>query len=153
MMNYRVIIIEQDESMLTRLSSVIKSATEFNLVASYRDIKSALGQAGMFRPNLFLVDLEQPQDLDLISRFTIIFPQANILGMLNKWDETIADCALEAGLQGCLIKPFEAKNVFEILALYEQRGAAKSARVMSFFSPKGRSGRTTLASIMAMEIA
>lgn len=152
-MKYCVILIEHDEDMLLKLSSVIKSSQQFNLVATYHDAKSALGQGSMFRPDLFLIDIEHSEALELISRFAVIFPHASILGTLLRWNEDIADRALAEGLQGCLLKPFSVTDIFNTLTLYQQRGKAKPPRVMAFFSPKGRSGRTTLASILAIELA
>ena len=152
-MKYRVILIEHDEDMLIKLSSVIKSSQQFDLVASYHDVKSALGQGSMFRPDLFLIDMEHAESLELISRFAVIFPRASILGTLLHWNEDIADRALAEGMQGCLLKPFSVNDIFNTLRLYEQRGKAKPSRVMAFFSPKGRSGRTTFASILAFELA
>lgn len=152
-MKYRVILIEQNEDMLLKLSSVIKSSQQFNLVATYHDVKSALGQGSMFQPDLFLIDMEPSETSELISRFAVIFPQASILGTLNKWNADIADKALEEGMQGCLLKPFSVADIFNTLNLYQRRGKAEPPRIMAFFSPKGRSGRTTLASIMAIELA
>ena len=152
-MKYRVILIEHNEDMLLKLSSVIKSSQQFNLVATYHDVKSALGQGSMFQPDLFLVDMEHSETPELISRFTVIFPYASMLGTLTRWNADIADRALEEGMQGCLLKPFSVADIFNTLKLYQQRGKAAPPRVMAFFSPKGRSGRTTLASIMAIELA
>ncbi len=152
-MKYRVILIENDENMLLKLSNVLKSSKSFNLVATYQDVKAALGQGSMFRPDLFLIDLEQSDAVKSISRFTVIFPRANILGTMTHWDADIADQALAEGIHGCLLKPFSDTDIFTTIQLYNQRGEPKPSRVMSFFSPKGRSGRTTLASILAIELA
>ena len=152
-MKYRVILIERNEDMLLKLSSVIKSSQQFNLVASYQDVKSALGQGSMFQPDLFIIDMEHSETPELISRFAVIFPRASILGTLTKWNAYIADRALAEGMQGCLLKPFSVADIFNTLNLYHQRGKAAPPRIMTFFSPKGRSGRTTLASILAIELA
>ena len=139
--------------MLMQLSGMLKEAPEFNLVATYQSGVSALGKGGMFRPNLFLVDMKQPRILELISRFAFIFPNAHILGTMSQWDADLADSALAAGVHGCLLKPFSPADITGMLALYEQRGTTRPSRVMAFFSPKGRSGRSTLASILAVELA
>ena len=152
-MKYRVILIEHNEDMLLKLSNAIKSSQQFNLVATYRDVKSALGQGSMFQPDLFLIDMEHSETPELISRFTVIFPYASMLGTLTRWNADIADRALEEGMQGCLLKPFSVTDIFNTLKLYQQRGKVEPPRVMTFFSPKGRSGRSTLASILAIELA
>ena len=51
------------------------------------------------------------------------------------------------------ISQSKMNEVIEYLQLYSIRGKHKPARVISFFSPKGRSGRTTLVALLAMLIA
>ena len=148
-----VILIEHDEEMSLRISNAIKSSSQFYLAAVFSDVKAALGQSSMFRPNLFLIDLENSDALQSLPMFKNLFPQVHLVGTLLQWNEDIADQALAEGVQGCLLKPFSEKDIFNTLELYERRGASKPPRVMSFFSPKGRSGQTTFASILAVELA
>ena len=152
-MTYRVILVERDEYMLMQLSGVLKASSQFILVSTYQDVKLALGRGGMFRPNLFLLDMEDPDTLEQVSRFKMVFPGARIMGTMNTWDADLADKALVAGMQGCLLKPFRIEDISTAFSIYDNRGDAKPPRVLSFFSPKGRSGRTTLASILAIELA
>lgn len=152
-MKYRVILVEQDEYMLMQLSGVLKASPEFDLVASYQDTKSALGRGSMFRPNLFLLDMEEPYALEQVSRFRLVFPQARIMGTMNTWNADLADRALAAGIQGCLLKPFKVEDIITAFSIYENRGDAKPPRFMTFFSPKGRAGRTTLTAILGIELA
>lgn len=152
-MKYRVILVEQDESMLMQLSGELRASSDFDLVASYQDAKSALGRGSMFRPNLFLLDIDDPDTLNQISRFKLVFPQASFMGTMNTWDADIADQALLAGIQGCLMKPFKAEDILTTFSIYDNRGDAKPARIVSFFSPKGRAGRTTLSAILGIELA
>jgi ATPases involved in chromosome partitioning len=70
-----------------------------------------------------------------------------------QWDPVKAQRAVESGITGCILKPFTAKEVPEHLQLYSARGKHEPARLISFFSPKGRAGRTTLAAILSLLIA
>ena len=75
------------------------------------------------------------------------------MATMFQWDPFRAQKALEAGITGCIIKPFSAKEILEYLRLYTIRGKHEPARYISFFSPKGRAGRTTLTALLALLIA
>ena len=152
-MAYQVIVIEDDPNMLEDIVGVLRRSPDFTVAATYKNVNNALGQAGMFKPNLFFINLDSPKMLDALSDFSDTFPGAYILGMLGQWDPLVARQAMENGATGCILKPFTAKEVLEYLQLYSVRGQHKPPRLISFFSPKGRAGRTTLAAILALLIA
>ena len=152
-MAYQVILIESDTDMLNELLTPLKRSAEFSVAATYTSAHAAIGQASMFRPNLFLLDVEDDEELDMLPAFADIFPGAYILGMMNTWDAERALKSLRGGAMGCVLKPFAAKDLLDAMQLYTTRGAHKPARTVSFFSPKGRAGRTTLAAILALLIA
>ena len=152
-LKYRVILVEHDAHMLSELAGALRASSVFDLAAAYQETEPALGRSSVFRPNLFLVDVDHPESLEYLSRFSELFPKASVLGLMEQWDADLADRALEAGVMGCILKPFHAEDVVSAMELYKRRGQPKPARTFAFFSPKGRSGRTTLASILAMELA
>ena len=152
-MAYKTVVVEDDPQMLDEIVSVLRRSTDFEVSSTYKRVNNALGQAGMFHPNLFFIDIENEEMLNAIPAFVDIFPGAFLLGMMEQWDPLIARRAMEGGATGCIIKPFTAKDVGEYLQIYTVRGQHKPARLISFFSPKGRAGRTTLAAILALLIA
>ena len=152
-MAYQVILIESDTEMVNELLTPLKRSPDFSVAATYTSAHAAIGQASMFRPNLFLMDVEDDEELDLLPAFADIFPGAYILGMMNTWDAERALKSLQGGAMGCVLKPFTAKDLLDAMQLYTTRGAHKPARTVSFFSAKGRAGRTTLAAILALLIA
>ena len=152
-MAYQVIVIEEDQEMLEKMVTVFKSSPDFNVAATYRTANAALGQGGIFRPDLFLIDVENSESLNMLPAFVDIFPNADILGMMSHWVPDIARKAVEGGAWGCVLKPFKIADITEALRLYKIRGKIGLAHTFGFFSPKGRAGRTTLAAILALALA
>jgi len=150
---YQVIVVEDEPEMLDEIVAVLRRSTDFNIAATYKRVNNALGQANMFHPNLFLINIENEEMLNAMPAFVDTFPGAFLLGMMSQWNPLAARKAMDGGATGCIIKPFTPKDIFEYLQLYSVRGQHKPARLISFFSPKGRAGRTTLAAILSLLIA
>lgn len=152
-MRYRVILVEHDLAMLSELAGTIRTDPSFELAATYQDPEAAVGQSSVFHPNLFLVDVDIPRGLETLSTLIRLYPEAEVLGIMERWNGDLADEVLRAGALGSLLKPFQMEEVTEALSLYKRRGQRLPARTLAFFSPKGRSGQSTVASILAIELA
>lgn len=152
-MAYKVIVVEDETDVLDNIIGVLRRSPDFEVAATYKNVNDALGQAGMFKPNLFLIDVEEETMLNAMPAFVDAFPGAYILGMVSQWDPYLVRKALGNGVTGCILKPFTALDILEYLQLYSVRGQHKPPKLISFFSPKGRAGRTTLAAILALLIA
>ena len=152
-MAYRVIVIEDDPTMLEEIVAVLRRSPDFDIASTYKKAHAAINPSAMFQPNLFLMNVDNEEMLNMVSDFVTRFPKAYVLGMMSQWDPLIAQKALEGGATGCILKPFTPKDILEHLQLYSARGQHKPAKLISFFSPKGRAGRTTLAAILALLIA
>jgi pilus assembly protein CpaE len=72
---------------------------------------------------------------------------------MGQWNSNVAEQLLSAGASGCILKPFNSADVIEALKIYKRRGKALPTRTLAFFSPKGHSGRTTVATVLAIELA
>ena len=152
-MAYRVIVIEDAPELMEDMVSVLRKSPDFEVSATYKTAISAMGPASMFHPNLFFISIDNEESLNALAAFVDTFPGAYILGTMLQWDPIKAQRALESGVTGCILKPFNAKEVLEYLQLYIIRGKHRPARYISFFSPKGRAGRTTLIALLAMLIS
>lgn len=152
-MKYRVILVEREAGMLSHLAGALKADSDFDLASTFYEADQALGQSSVFRPNLFLIDVDNPRSLRLLPNFIDLFPQAIFLGTMEQWKADTAESVLQAGALGCILKPFRTKDILEAIRLYQRRGKKLPTRTLSFFSPKGHSGRTTLASVLAIELA
>ena len=152
-MAYQVVVVEDDKNTLDEIVTVLRRSQDFQVVATYKTARDALGQASMFHPNLFLVNVENEKMLNAIPSFVRLFPGAFILGTMFQWDPIISEKTSDGGATGCVLKPFTAKELLEYMQAYTIRGQHKPSKVITFFSPKGRAGRTTLAAILSLLIA
>lgn len=60
---------------------------------------------------------------------------------------------VQAGASGYLIKPFTYNGLKEAIKIYTANGMEMDCHAMTFFSPKGKSGKTTLIANLAMAIS
>ena len=152
-MAYRAIVVDDDPNMLDITVTTLRRSADFEVASSYGHGTAAINPAAMFRPDIFFLNVDDEETLEMVPDFVAKFPGAYVLGTMAQWDPLVAQKASEGGATGCIMKPFTAKEVLEYLQLYSIRGQHKPAKLISFFSPKGRAGRTTLAAILALLIA
>ena len=152
-MAYQVIVIENNQESLDNIIATLKRAPEFTVAATYKNANAAVSQSGMFNPNLFLINVDDSETLNMIPAFVDLFPNADILGFMSQWIPDISKKVQKYKALGCILNPFTAKDIIEALKLYKTRGKRGLARIISFFSPKGRAGRTTTAAILALALA
>ena len=153
MQEYRVLLIESSRMMMERLSSVIRNTKDFQLVARYREPRQALGQGGVFMPNLILLDIDEPENIQFIPEFVRTFPQVSILCIASQWDSEGAGEIVRAGAKGYLVKPFSKEELGSAMDTFGKSGMGIISEVITFFSPKGKSGKTTLIANLAMALA
>jgi len=152
-MAYRTVLIEANQMMLEQLSSVIKNAPGFELSARYRNAGDALGQMQAFNPEIILVDLENERNLILLSDLKQAYPRASIIGMSRRWDSEAQSRLLRSGGGGFMIKPFNIEELQEAVNNITNSALVTKSTVISFFSPKGKSGKTTLISNLGAALA
>lgn len=152
-MVYQTILVEHEPDMLNEIISELKSSTDFNLAATYKSVNEAIGQSSIFRPDIFLINVDSPDALKNIPVFVDLFPHSYILGLVSFWNADIAKDIIEAGALGCILKPFSSKDILDAIDLYTKRGKSGLSRIISFFSPKGRAGRTTVAALLGLIIS
>lgn len=152
-MEYRVILIESNRLMLERLSSVIRNTKDFELVSRYQRAGDALGQGLMFKPNLILLDIDEEDNLSMLEDFTQTFTEADVICLSAKWAPSDSESIARAGAKGFLIKPFTSEELQEALRTFNKTGLSYGSNVLAFFSPKGKSGKTTLIANLGMALA
>ena len=139
--------------MHDELNETLKKSPDFEVMATYSEVNAALGQSGMHNPSLFLVDVDDPEVVDMLPAFVDIYPGVMILGMLSTWNPDMAQRAVGYGILGCIKKPFRTSDILEAIEVYKKRGGTGAPYTIAFFSPKGRAGRTTLAALLALTLA
>ena len=117
-MKYRAILVERDSVMLPHLAGALKADADFDLAATYHDAEQALGQCSVFRPNLFLIDVDAPKGLELLPEFIDFFPQADFLGTMEHWKAETAEKVIQAGALGRIVKPFRTRDILKASELY-----------------------------------
>ena len=152
-MKYKVIIVETKKNIADSISAALKRTSDFEILSIYDNTDSALGQSRVYHPNLFLIDVDDPKLLENLPAFVDLFPNATIIATMSNWNADIAYKAQKAHASGCIVKPFKPEEIIETIKLYSRRGKPEPSRIISFFSPKGRSGKTTLAALLALDIA
>lgn len=151
-MSYRVLLVENDRLMLERLSSVISKTAGFELAARYQAVNDALGQGSIFKPNLILLDVDGQNGLSLIAEFAKSFPSAAILCMGEKWQADSASHFVQAGAKWYIVKPFTSMELKAAVESFSSNGMETGCETMTFFSPKGKSGKTTLIANLALAL-
>lgn len=152
-MAYRVILVESNRLMLERLSSVIRNTKDFELVSRYERAGDALGQGAMFKPNLILLDIDEADNLSMLEDFTQSFPNADVICLSAKWAPSDSESIARAGAKGFLIKPFTSEELQEAIRTFNKSKLSVGSDVIAFFSPKGKSGKTTLIANLGMSLA
>lgn len=152
-MKYDVLLYETNRILLGQLANIVSATPNFNLVAYYQHRKDALGQGKVFNPNLILLDIEGGNAVTLINDFRREYPNASIICIGERWDAEGAIHLVQAGAKGYLIKPFSSEELQEAVNKFAKSGMKSDCHVMAFFSPKGKSGKTTLIANMAMSLA
>ena len=152
-MEHKVLLVENNRIMLERLSSVIRTRPDFELVMRCQKAQDALRQGRVFDTNLVLLDIETEENLDLLADFVRTFPRADIIGLSNRWEREKSQQLVAAGARGCMAKPFTAEDLVNLLQGLEEEHAVMEAEVMTFFSHKGKSGKTTLITNLALSLA
>jgi pilus assembly protein CpaE len=134
------------------LSIAIRNSKSFEVLSAYTSPESALAQSSIYNPNLFLIDADNPEFLEMIPAFVDTFPQAEVLAMTMGWNPDIAYEVQKTGAVGTVLKNYRPEEMEETINLGKKRGKPDPARTICFFSPKGRAGRTTLAALLALNI-
>lgn len=152
-MDYRVMLVEMTNIMLERLSAVIKGMAGFELVARYTSPGDALGQGVLFKPNIILLDIDHEENVFAIPQFVRNYPGSTIVCLCHRWDAEMASRVVKIGAKGCLVKPFTGQELAGAIEIFNKSGMGVASNVLTFFSPKGKSGKTTLIANLAIHLA
>ena len=151
-MEYNVLLVESNRLMLEQLSNVINETEGFSLAARYQEPADALGQGAVFNPNLIMLDVEA-NPVSLLDDFKRMYPDTSIVCLGDHWNAETASMLVRAGARGYLIKPFTGEELKKAIKTFGKSGMEVSSEVIAFFSPKGKSGKTTLIANLAMSLA
>lgn len=152
-MQYKIMLIEHNRLLLEQLSKVIETAPDMELEARFQSSSDALGQGRVFSPNIILLDAEIGNATELLQELIGVFPGAAVICTGEKWEAESTSHFVQSGASGYLIKPFTYNGLKEAIKIYTANGMEMDCHTMTFFSPKGKSGKTTLIANLAMAIS
>ena len=175
----RILVVDDIAETRENLAKLIGFETDMTIVASAEGGQQAVEFAKRDRPDVILMDINMP-DMDGITATEIIantVPESPIIMMSVQGEQDYLRRSMLAGAREFLVKPFSAdelvnaiRHVHEIekvkRARYAQVAPAASAqapsltsalqpqrgKIITFFSPKGGVGRTTIATNLAVAL-
>lgn len=152
-MEHRVMLVERNRLMLEKLSNVIRHTEGMELVVRYQDISDALGQGMVFHADLILLDVEGVNALETLGAFKKAYPSVSIVCLGEHWQAEAAARLVQGGALGYLIKPFTSDELTAALETFGKSAMEGGSQTIAFFSPKGKSGKTTLIANLAIALA
>lgn len=152
-MLYRTVLIEPERLMKERLTRVIRNTPNFELIGWYAEPDEAIADAEKIKPEIILVDIEEEKGLKGFDRLKQTFPKAILICLSRQWDSEEQARLIRAGASGYMIKPFTGAELAEAVQTFSLTHLGDRSEVITFFSPKGKSGKTTLVSNLAAAVA
>ena len=175
----RILVVDDIAETRENLAKLIGFEADMAIVASAGGGQEAVELAKKERPDVILMDINMP-DMDGITATEIIantVPESPIIMMSVQGEQDYLRRSMLAGAREFLVKPFSAdelvnaiRHVHEIekvkRARYAQAAPAPSpqapsltsmlqpdrGKIVTFFSPKGGVGRTTIATNLAVAL-
>jgi len=175
----RILIVDDIDETRENLAKLIGFETDMQIVGSASSGQQAIDLAKRDRPHVILMDINMP-DMDGITATEIIantVPESPIIMMSVQGEQDYLRRSMLAGAREFLTKPFSAdelvnaiRHVNELEKVKRSRymqsapiaapssphaqvsGAGSRGQVISFFSPKGGVGRTTISTNLAVAL-
>src|SRR3989441_686674 len=176
----RILIVDDIADTRDNLAKLIGFEPDMEVAGTADGGQAAVNMAKKERPNVILMDINMP-DMDGITATEIIsttVPDAPIIMMSVQGEQDYLRRSMLAGAREFLVKPFSAdelinaiRHVHELEKVKRARyaavapaaaapanplaaaaGARQTGEIITFFSPKGGVGRTTIATNLAVAL-
>ncbi len=177
----RILIVDDIDETRENLAKLIGFEPDMEIVGSASSGQQAIDLAKRERPHVILMDINMP-DMDGITATEIIantVPESPIIMMSVQGEQDYLRRSMLAGAREFLVKPFSADELVNAIrhvnelekvkrARYAQQAPQQAAtggpaqpaaiqgdqkgQIISFFSPKGGVGRTTIATNLAVAL-
>ena len=178
----RILVVDDIAETRENLAKLIGFETDMTIVASAGGGQEGIDLAKKERPDVILMDINMPDMDGITATEVIVntVPGAPIIMMSVQGEQDYLRRSMLAGAREFLVKPFSAdelvnaiRHVHEIekakRARYQQNAPAQSGggaggqslrqvlepergKIITFFSPKGGVGRTTIATNLAVAL-
>lgn len=151
----RVCIWDEDSESRAGMLRVLGNLDDYQ-VTEYRGGAGGIDNLVSLRPQILLLDVDYTivNPDKLLPELRKSLPDLKIIAMGKRWDESSRQKFNELGFDAMLLKPLDVESFQKAVTTASQDKASKSnCQVLSFFSPKGKSGRTTLIVNLALALA
>ena len=148
-----VVLIEAQSGQTLDADS-LREFSGFRLRAHFYTPEEGLAEIALLAPRVIVLDVDAVEG-DVIAAIRSLLlrsPQSALLCLSGDWDEEKENDYLGAGAKGCLVRPLNPADILQLLRGSEAESKV-SGEVIAFFSPKGKSGKTTLIANLAMALA
>ena len=152
-MDHEVVIVDGDVAQAERIADIIRESEYFKSATTFQTASSAIAHGSIFQPDILLLDVDNTENVLTVREFVKTFQGATLFCMMSKWNADTADQCIKYGATGCITKPETGDELIEAMDTFTLRGSTKPAKVIAFFSPKGRSAKTTLVTNLALSLA
>jgi pilus assembly protein CpaE len=167
----RVVALCDPGATQQQITEALKTQNEFTLVDVLASKEMLARQIRAAEPDILLVDsqLEGESTMDIIDDLALQFPTAAVVAILPNNDPLVAQQVMLAGARAFLIVPFSQINLISTLRrVTELEGrrqqtqaflptqlpeATRPLRSVTFYSPRGGTGVTSLATNTAIALA
>jgi pilus assembly protein CpaE len=167
----RVVALCDPGATQVQITEALNAQNEFALVDVLASKEMLARQIRAAEPDILLVDsqLENESTMDIIDDLAIQFPTASVVAILPTNDPLAAQQVMLAGARAFLIAPFSQINLISTLRrVTELEGrrqqtqaympsqlseATRPLRSVTFYSPRGGSGVSSLAANTAVALA
>jgi pilus assembly protein CpaE len=167
----RVVALCDPGATQQQITEALNPGNEFTLVDVLASKEMLARQIRAAEPDILLVDsqLESESTMDIIDDLALQFPNAAIVAILPNNDPLMAQQVMLAGARAFLIAPFSQINLVSTLRrVTELEGrrqqtqayiptqiqeATRPLRSVTFFSPRGGTGVTSIAANTAIALA
>jgi pilus assembly protein CpaE len=167
----RVVALCDPGATLQQITEALNTQNEFSLVDVLSSKEMLVRQIRSSEPDIMLVDsqLESQSTMDIIDDLALQFPSAAVVAILPNNDPLVAQQVMLAGARAFLITPFSQINLISTLRrVTELEGrrqqtqayapsqlpeATRLLRSVTFYSPRGGTGVTSLAANTAIALA
>jgi len=121
------ILITEDDIFSASLLKEILTQFGYNIIATASDGKESIEKATEFQPDLVIMDISMPGEIDGIQASTLIRQKLNIpvIYLTGNQDDNILKRALETQPSGYILKPFNKTELFTVIEMAYQQHSLK----------------------------
>lgn len=119
----KIIIVDDQNSIREFLKINLSTEVDIEVVGMADNAQSAIIQVEEHQPDLVLMDIEMPGDIDGVDATKVItrrFPNTKVLLFTSQDDRNQLNRALEVGARGYILKNTSVKDISNIIRLTEK---------------------------------